>query len=94
MHYVCVIRSKQDGSFYVGETLDITQRLRVHNSQELNKGKTRLKIPWELFFVLETDNRTISIKIEKHIKRMKSRKYLEDLKKYPEIGQRLIEKYL
>jgi hypothetical protein len=30
---------------------------------------------------------------ENHFKRMKSRKYIEDLKNYPELGERLIEKY-
>jgi len=32
-------------------------------------------------------------KIEKQIKRMKSKKYIENLKKYPDIVKKLIEKY-
>jgi len=32
-------------------------------------------------------------KIEAHIKRMKSRKFIENLKKYPEIQERLIKLY-
>ncbi len=32
-------------------------------------------------------------KIENHIKKMKSKKYIKDLKKYPEIAQKLIKKY-
>jgi len=32
-------------------------------------------------------------KIEAHIKRMKSRKFIENLKKYPEIQKRLIKLY-
>jgi putative endonuclease len=33
------------------------------------------------------------IEIEKHIKRMKSRVYIENLKKYPDVINRLKEKY-
>jgi len=32
-------------------------------------------------------------KIEIHIKKMKSKKYIQDLKKYPEIAQKLLKKY-
>jgi putative endonuclease len=32
-------------------------------------------------------------KIENHIKKMKSKKYIENLKKYPEISLRLLQKY-
>jgi putative endonuclease len=34
-----------------------------------------------------------ALRIEKHIKNMKSKKYIEDIKKYPEITERLKEKY-
>ncbi|NER09707.1 GIY-YIG nuclease family protein [Muriicola jejuensis] len=93
MHFVYIIHSTIDGSYYIGESSNVSQRLLLHNSKELNIGKSRLKMPWELFFVLETENRTVALKIEKHIKRMKSRKYIQDLKKYPEIGQKLLKKY-
>ncbi|MBT8280298.1 MAG: GIY-YIG nuclease family protein [Muriicola sp.] len=93
MHCVYVIQSKLDASFYIGETSNLEQRLHLHNSQDLNEGRTKRKIPWEVFYVLETKDRTTAIKIEKHIKRMKSRKYIEDLKNYPEIAKKLLEKY-
>jgi len=32
-------------------------------------------------------------KIESYIKKMKSRKYFEDLKKYPELGEKLAKRF-
>jgi putative endonuclease len=88
-----IIQSLVDQSFYIGWTSDLANRILLHNSGNFNKGITRLKIPWEYFFILEVPDKKVAIKIERHIKSMKSRKYIHDLKRYPEIGRRLIEKY-
>jgi putative endonuclease len=93
MYFVYVIESLKDGGFYIGKTSDLTARLRWHNSKELNKGVTRSKMPWRYFYTLEVGNPGTSGKIENHIKRMKSREYVLNLAKYPEIGKKLIEKY-
>ncbi len=36
---------------------------------------------------------TQALKIEKHIKNIKSKKYIHDCAKYPEISQKLLKKY-
>jgi len=93
MCFVYIIESLKDGSFYVGRTADLKERLNWHNSEELNQGITKRKMPWKYFFTLEVENTRISGKIENHIKRMKSRNYIRNLVKYPEISEGLIEKY-
>ena len=93
MFYVYVIESELDRSFYIGKTSDIENRLEFHNSVELNKGITKRKIPWVYYFILEVPDARIAGAIENHIKRMKSRRYIENLSKYPEIGKKLLEKY-
>ncbi len=93
MYFVYIIQSDTDNSFYVGFTQDLEKRLDFHNDPEMNKGVTRHKIPWKYFFVLKTTNKTTAIKIEKHIKRMKSQLYIANLKKYPEMGEKLLKKY-
>jgi putative endonuclease len=93
MCFVYIIESLKDGSFYIGRTADLKERLNWHNSEELNQGITKRKMPWNYFFTLEVENTRISDKIENHIKRMKSREYIRNLAKYPEISERLIEKY-
>ena len=67
--------------------------MKYHNSRCKNIGVTRNKIPWKYFYFLEVKNSFIAVKIELHIKRMKSRNYIENLKKYPEISEKLIKKY-
>lgn len=54
---------------------------------------TRLKMPWNYFYTLTVQNTVIAGEIENHIKRMKSRRYIFNLKKHPEISKKLIEKY-
>ncbi len=93
MHYVYVIQSSQDHSYYIGHKTDLAERLKYHNSVQKNIGVTRRKISWSYFYVLEVENSTIASKMEKHIKRMKSREYLKNLAKYPEMGEKLIKKY-
>lgn len=93
MYFIYVIESMKDGSFYIGKTSDLDERLLWHNSRELNQGMTKRKVPWKYFFTLEVASPEVVGKIENHIKRIKSRKYIFDLAEYPEIRQRLIEKY-
>lgn len=93
MYFVYVIESLKDKSFYIGKTSDLDNRLAWHNSEELNQGVTKRKIPWKYFYTLEVDNSKIAGKIESHIKKMKNRKYILNLERYPEIAQKLIERY-
>lgn len=93
MNYVYIIQSKLDKSFYIGKTSNLEKRLIFHNSIELNVGITRRKIPWEYYHILEMEDALTAARIERHIKRMKSRKYIENLKKYPEMTEKLLKKY-
>ena len=93
MCFVYIIQSEVDDSFYVGYSMDLKIRLVFHNDPAKNQGITRHKIPWRIFYALKTPNRTTAIKIERHIKRMKSKSYIENLRKYPEIGEKLLKKY-
>ena len=93
MFYFYIIQSKVDESFYIGRTSDLTLRLLYHNSPILNKGVTLRKIPWRYFYVMEVHTATIAAQIERHIKKMKSARYIRNLVKYPEIGEKLIKKY-
>jgi putative endonuclease len=93
MCFVYVITSSIDDSYYVGSTQNLEERLRYHNDPIINTGVTRLKIPWSYSFVLQTPSKTVALKIERHIKRMKSRNFISNLIKYPELGEKLLKKY-
>ncbi|AYN66350.1 GIY-YIG nuclease family protein [Euzebyella marina] len=93
MPFVYVVQSKTTDRFYVGVTADLKERLIWHIDYNKNEGFTKKGIPWEYYFTLEVENMTIALKIERHIKRMKSRVYIQNLVKYPEISMKLLEKY-
>ena len=54
---------------------------------------TDMASDWELFLAIECQTVSQALKIEKHIKRMKSRMFIENLKRYPELQEKLLLKY-
>jgi putative endonuclease len=48
---------------------------------------------WIVFFLQECNSRKQAILIENHIKGMKSRKYIGNLAEFPDIIEKLLEKY-
>ena len=80
--------------YYIGMTQEsIESRLKKHNSGEYTSSFTSQARDWELFFLIECETTQQAIRIEKHIKSMKSRKYIEDLKKFPEISVKLKNRF-
>jgi len=93
MHFVYVIKSLRNGRYYVGETTDLNKRLKYHNDPMLNTNSTKSSMPWEYLIKIKCKNRRQALKIERHIKKMKSRRYIENLCKYPEMVEKLLIKY-
>ncbi len=93
MATVYIIYSKEIDIFYIGSCLNLKQRLEQHRNKSFNDSFTRRAKDWELFLKIENLDYRQARKIEKHIKKMKSRTYINNLKKYPEIIDKLIQKY-
>ena len=80
MYFIYILFSASTDKYYVGYTSEFNGRLRRHNSQEDFNTYTKKHRPWEvaaLFScgVLKSD----AIKIERFIKKQKSRKLIEKL---------------
>lgn len=81
--------------FYTGITQEsIENRLTMHNSGGYGKHFTSSTQDWQLFLVLPCNTVSQAMKIEKHIKKMKSKKYIQNLKAFPEMAEKLIEKFM
>ena len=93
MAAVYILYSISSDQYYIGSTQNLEVRLDYHQIKEFKTSFTAKYSDWQLYFSLDDVSNTIARKIAAHIKRMKSRKYLEDLKKYPEIIQKLVSKY-
>ena len=92
-HYVYIIYSEKLNRFYIGETDNFLRRLDEHNVGFFINSYTSKTSDWKLFFLISCENRIQARKVENHIKKMKSRKYIKDLKKYPDISEKLKNVY-
>ena len=90
MFSVYVLQSEKLSRFYIGSTKDLQGRLEKHLSHFYgNQNFTTKADDWFLFLSIECTSEIQARKIELHIKSMKSRKYVENLLKYPEMILRL-----
>ena len=89
-HFVYILFSKSLSKFYVGESILPDERVKEHNNGKYGKSFTKQVNDWEIYLLIELENRNQALKIEKKIKSMKSSKYIENLKKYPDIIEKLI----
>ena len=76
---VYILQSDRDGSFYIGHTARLDERLRRHN--EGRSPYTKAKIPWKVIYheVYGIDESEAMRRRERELKRMKSREYIERL---------------
>ena len=64
--YVYILKSQNDGKFYIGHTSDLTDRVRRHNYGESKSTRSRRTL--DMVYWEELENLGIAIKKEKHIK--------------------------
>ena len=81
-HYVYIIQSQLDSTFYIGFSQDPARRLIKHNSN--SKGYTNTKKPWSLVFVQQFETKTQAIKMEKKLKSWKDKTMIKDLINSPQ----------
>ncbi|MBX2905230.1 MAG: GIY-YIG nuclease family protein [Taibaiella sp.] len=94
MASVYILYSPSLDKYYVGATsLTLAERLERHLAHFYGQKFTSVAADWSEFFQIDCNSMTQALKIEKHIKRMKSRKFIENLKNHPEVVSKLLEKY-
>lgn len=95
MYYCYIIYSEYLNRFYIGATSLLPElRLENHLSEYYLSAKfTARANDWTIFLSIPCSSYEQARKIESHIKKMKSKKYIENLKAYPEIIEKLIIKY-
>jgi len=95
MHFICyIIFSKTLNRYYIGYTSGIKERLKLHNNGHFGgKSYTSRSKDWEVYLLIPCPTIEQAVSIESRIKRMKSRKYIENLKKYPELVEKMIKEF-
>jgi len=92
MTVVCyILFSEKLNKFYVGATHDeIEFRLQKHNKHSYGAHRfTAGTNDWGIYLILEAVDFPHVVRMERKIKAMKSRTYILNLKKYPELQEKL-----
>ena len=76
MYYVYILQNR-DGRFYVGQTSNLEERVKRHNSGR--SEYTSHAGPWELVYREEFDTRSSACKREREIKNWKSARRIREL---------------
>ena len=94
MPSVYILYSESKDSYYVGFTTElISVRVGRHNSGYYDDKYTGSGKPWELILEIACTSDVQARAIERHIKSMKSRKYIENLKTYIDMQEKLIVRF-
>jgi putative endonuclease len=95
MSYFCyILFSKSINRYYIGYTSDINERLKLHKSGHFGgKSYTNKTSDWDVYLLIPCKSIEQAIFIELWIKKMKSRKYIENLKKHPEMLEKILNEF-
>ena len=72
-----ILMSEKDGTYYVGHTRDLTDRLERHNQGRVKY--TKIKRPWNLVYFEEYPDRSSAMTREEEIKKRKSKQFIDSL---------------
>jgi putative endonuclease len=86
-----IIYSANLNKFYIGACQEsISERIKKHNEHAYGTHRfTAATDDWDIFLRIEANDYSQAIRIERKIKSMKSKVYIQNLKKYPEIVEKL-----
>jgi putative endonuclease len=75
MYFVYILQSEKDGSYYIGHTSDLEERLKRHNEQR--SKYTRSRVPWKLIYKEGFSTRSEAMKRERNVS-SKMRHFLKE----------------
>ncbi|SNR64312.1 GIY-YIG nuclease family protein, partial [Flavobacterium sp. ov086] len=78
MYYTYILYSTTKSKFYIGQTNDIDDRLRRHNSGA--SLSTKGGIPWKIIYFIKLESRSEAVLLETKIKKRGAKRYLDGIK--------------
>jgi putative endonuclease len=75
--YVYILQSQTTNRYYIGQTIDIEERLTYHNANYSKSLKNRG--PWKLVYQEQHPTRSAAVQRERELKAWKDRAMLERL---------------
>ncbi|MGM9477771.1 GIY-YIG nuclease family protein [Pedobacter sp. GSP4] len=87
MYYLYILYSASSDKYYIGYSNDPNRRLQEHNSTDRVTYTSKYR-PWVLVkAIVISETRSFAMKIEKTIKRTKSRKIISETNNIDELAQ-------
>jgi putative endonuclease len=80
MFSVYILRSQMANRFYIGQTNNFENRIRLHNTGKV--PSTRRYKPWELVLQLPKDTRKDALILERKLKNLNTEDLRKFIKKY------------
>jgi len=81
-YLVYILYSKKLNTFYKGQTSDLTDRLKRHNSGY--EKATKSGAPWVLLWINQKDTRSEAVKLESKLKNLSRARLVQFMLKYQE----------
>ena len=78
LFYVYILFSASADKFYVGQTDNLDLRLKFHNNLSENSFTAKYR-PWILKRAIPVQSRSQAVRLEKYIKRRKSKRFIINL---------------
>ena len=91
-HFIYILFSEKINRYYIGETHDTDGRLLKHNQNYYENSFTKAANDWKIVLKFECENRDESLFLEKFIKRMKSKKFIQKIISNPSILTDILDK--
>ena len=91
-HFLYILYSNTSAKYYVGETHDVQQRIFSHNHHSYTNSFSKIANDWTLVLSLPCENRKDALQLERFIKKMKSKVFIEKIIQNPEILTDILSK--
>ena len=92
MHFLYIIYSKKVNKYYIGETSNPENRLKQHNEHYFKANFTKAASDWEIVLSFQCNTREDDVFLERFIKKMKSRRFIEKVIQNPKILNDILKK--
>ncbi|MDO3694608.1 GIY-YIG nuclease family protein [Wenyingzhuangia sp. chi5] len=79
MHFLYILYSKKLNKFYIGETANMTNRLTLHMNKTYYQSFTSKADDWKVLLEYQTNSKENAMYLERFIKRMKSKKFIQKI---------------
>ena len=74
--FVYILFSEKSSRYYVGQTADIIDRLKRHNSGRVSS--TKYGVPWKIVLQIEVSDRSEAMLLETKIKKRGAKRFIDD----------------